>query len=81
MNDTVTTFEEFLRAFLKNRNQFFAENREIFQVVIKEMIYKEELKNELLPYFFEIATPRFTEIVNLFKERGEPIDISSEKIL
>lgn len=81
INDTVTTFEEFLRAFLNNRIQFIAENRELFQIVIKEMIYKEELKNELLPYFFEIANPRMTKIVNHFKGQGELIDIPTEKMV
>lgn len=81
INDTVTTFEEFLRAFLKNRILFISKNRELFQVVIKEMIYKEELKNELLPYFSKTANQHITKIVNYFKEQGELIDIPTEKIV
>ncbi|WP_256757699.1 TetR/AcrR family transcriptional regulator [Cohnella sp. WQ 127256] len=76
-----STFEGFIRAFLKNRIAFIVENREIFQVLIKEIIYKEELKNELLPYFSELVTPLMTKVIELFKERGELIDIPITRIL
>ncbi|WP_314590929.1 TetR/AcrR family transcriptional regulator [Paenibacillus terrigena] len=76
-----STFEGFLRAFLKNRIEFITGNKEIFQVLIKEIIYKEELKKEFLPYFHEIVIPRITKFIALFKERGELIDIPIDKIL
>lgn len=81
MNDSVTTFEEFLRAFLKNRIQFVSENKEIFQIVVKEMIYTEKLKNELLPLFYENAASRLHQVIELFQERGELIAMPSERIL
>lgn len=80
LNDTVS-FEEFLRAILKNRIAFFSVNREIFQVFIKEIIYREELKNELLPYLYERASSRLTQIIEHFKERGEIVNISNMAIL
>lgn len=80
MNNTVS-FGDFLRALLKNRVAFFVENREIFQVFIKEIIYKEELKNELLPYIFENATSRITKIIEIFQNRGELIEMPSPLIL
>ena len=81
MSEEVATFEQFLKALLKNRIKFFTENRKIFQVVIKEIIYKEELKNELLPYFSENIIKRLKIVIALFKERGEFIDIPSERIV
>ncbi|MBD2868905.1 TetR/AcrR family transcriptional regulator [Paenibacillus sp. IB182493] len=75
------TFEDFLRGFLKNRVEFISENREIFQVVIKEIVYKEELKNELLPYLSEIVTSRLSKVIAFFRERGEFIDIPADTIL
>lgn len=81
MNNSITTFEEFLRALLKNRINFILENREIFQVIVKEMFYKEEIKNELLPLFYENISSRLIKIIDFFKERGELIDMPSETIL
>ncbi len=80
MNDECS-FEEFLRALLTNRVTFLSENREIFQVFIKEMIYKEELKNELLPYILEVASYRLVKVFGVFKQRGDIKDISNEVIL
>lgn len=81
MNDECS-FEEFLRAFLTNRNAFFSENKEIFQVFIKEMLYKEELRNELLPYAFEIGSKHLIKVIEAFKQRGEiKEDIPNESVL
>jgi len=80
MTDNIS-FEEFLRKFLKNRTHFLLDNQEIFQVFIKEMIYKEELKNELLPYIFEQASPRLAKVIDVFQKRGEVIDFPISQII
>lgn len=80
MNDKYS-FEEFLRALITNRSAFLSENREIFQVFIKEMFYKEELRNELLPNILEIGSNHLIKVIEVFKQRGEIKDISNEVIL
>lgn len=80
MNDKCS-FEEFLRAFITNRSAFFKENREIFQVVIKEIIYKEELKNELLPYILENGYKCIVEVIEVFKQRGEVKEMPNSFII
>lgn len=75
------SFEKFLISLLENRITFLNENREIFQVFIKEIIYKEELKSELLPYMMGNASTRITKIIKFFQKRGEIIDVPSELIL
>jgi AcrR family transcriptional regulator len=81
MKNQLTTFEEFLRGLLQNRVAFITENREIFQVIIKEVIYKEEMKQELLPLLYENISSRLLRVIDAFKERGELINLPSEKIL
>ncbi len=76
-----TTFEQFLRSLIKNRVDFVTENKEIFQVVIKEIVYKDELKKELLPYALTNIPPIFKNVLEEFKERGELIDLPAERIL
>ena len=80
MNDKYS-FEEFLRALVTNRSAFLSENREIFQVFIKEMFYKEELRNELLPNVLEIGSNHLIKAIEVLKQRGEIKDISNEVIL
>ncbi|MCE5173443.1 hypothetical protein LQV63_29835 [Paenibacillus profundus] len=80
-NHADPTFGGFLRALIINRIEFAMENREIFQVLVKEVMYKEELKKELLPYIFEVATSRLTPVIELYKERGELMDIPTDRML
>ena len=81
MNDECS-FEEFLRALLTNRSAFLSKNREIFQVFIKEIFYKEELRNELLPYVFKIGSKHLIKVIEAFKQRGEiKEDIPNESVL
>jgi AcrR family transcriptional regulator len=76
-----TTFEQFLRSLIKNRVDFVTENKEIFQVVVKEIVYKDELKKELLPYAIANIPPIFKSVLEEFRERGELIDLPAERIL
>ena len=75
------SFEEFLRALLTNRSAFLAKNREIFQVFVKEIFYKEELRNEFLPFVLEIGSTHLIKVIEVFKQRGEIRDIPNEIIL
>ncbi len=77
--DTIS-FEQFLRNLLINRALFITENKEIFQVVVKEVIYNEDLKRELLPYFFTKIPLFLTDVLEQFKERGELIHLPTERI-
>lgn len=76
-----TTFEQFIRAFLKNRIDFFAENRELFRVFIKEIIYKDELRKEIFPHVIKNITPLFNRMVSEFKQNGELIDKPTDQVL
>jgi AcrR family transcriptional regulator len=76
-----STFEGFLRELIKNRIAFIMENREIFQVLVKEILYKEDLKSDLLPYVSGIVKARITGFIDLFKEQGELIDIPTDRIM
>jgi len=79
-DENIVCFEDFIRAFLQNRLEFIEENKEIFQVLVKELLYNEVLRNELLPYFSKNVIERFTNVIGYFKEQGELNDISIEFI-
>ena len=80
MTEDVGSFEDFLRALLKNRLNFIKENKEIFQIVVKEFLYKEELRNELMPYFANNIGVRIINVIDMYKDRGELIDLPSSTI-
>jgi AcrR family transcriptional regulator len=78
MSNNTLFFEDFLRALLKNRLEFVHENKEIFQVFIKEILYSEELRKELIPYFSENILQRFGKVLDKYKDLGELSDIPSD---
>lgn len=75
-----TSFEQFLRELLKDRVAFIKENKEIFQVLIKEVIYKEELKQELFAHFKKYGLPLWENIVDQFKEDRESIHLPTDRL-
>lgn len=72
------TIEEFVRALATERFMFFKENRDLFRIFIKEMIYHDELKNELISHISEHALSRIEQIIQDFQEKGEVIDIPAK---
>ncbi|WP_071394584.1 TetR/AcrR family transcriptional regulator [Bacillus tuaregi] len=75
------SFEDFLRAFIKNRWQFLDENKELFKVIVKELLYSEDLKHDLLPFFKDAVWNRLINVIDHFKNRGELLDLPSETLL
>lgn len=76
------SLEQFLRTLIKNRIQFITENRELFQVFVKELMYREEFRKKLFPFAMEYVPKTFKHIVDRFKESGElRDDIPSETII
>ena len=81
MSKNIVGFDGFLRALLKNRMEFFKENKDIFQILVKELFYKEELRNEFQPYFEKNIFQRITQVIDMYKERGElREDISTDAV-
>ncbi|MCC3358775.1 TetR/AcrR family transcriptional regulator [Bacillus sp. REN16] len=74
-------FEDFLKGLFKNRIEFVIENREIFQIIVKELLYNDSLRQEIAPFFAGSVVKRITQAIELFKERGEIKDIPTNKLL
>jgi len=71
-------FEDFLRNLLRDRLLFLKQNREIFQIIVKEFFYNEEIRHELIPYFAENIGSRLVQVIRTFQERGELSDQPAE---
>jgi AcrR family transcriptional regulator len=74
------TFKGFLRAFINNRIEFIKGNKEIFQIVVKEFLYHEELRRELIPLFNSNVLGFINRSLDMFKARGEIADIPNNVI-
>lgn len=74
MSQNPATFEQFLRALIQNRINFISENRKLFQILAKEVIYREEFKQELAPLISENIIYHVNKVIETFKERGDLIE-------
>jgi AcrR family transcriptional regulator len=74
-------FEDFLRRIIKNRIEFIDENQEIFQIIVKEILYSEALRKELVPYFSSNVMNRVAHAIELSKSRGEIKDLPTDTLL
>lgn len=74
MSQNPATFEQFLKALIKNRMDFLNDNRKLFQILVKEVMYSDEFKQELEPFVSELIIPHFNRVIETFKERGDLID-------
>lgn len=75
------SFRQIIKAFFSNRVEFLKENQEIFQVLIKEIFYRDELKKELLPFLYEKISPFYVKVIEEYKERGELEQRPNEEII
>jgi AcrR family transcriptional regulator len=80
LTEQTRTFEEFLKGFLRNRVDFVKDNKEIFQVVVKELMYRDDFKNELVSFIAKQAPSILIKVIHEFKERGELIDLPTDEI-
>ncbi|WP_186438245.1 TetR/AcrR family transcriptional regulator [Cohnella terricola] len=64
-------FEDFIRALFLNRMRFFRENKDIFRVVVKEFVYREELRTELLTHVNKEIVGYLNQALDYSKGKGE----------
>ncbi|WP_211749868.1 TetR/AcrR family transcriptional regulator [Paenibacillus sp. Marseille-Q4541] len=75
------SFADFLRALIHNRLEFVQQNKEIFMVFIKEIVYREEIREQFIPFFLEQAAPRMYMVMDSFKARGQLKDLPNALLL
>ncbi len=70
------TIEDFLRYFLKDRIKFIKKNHDIFRIFIKELMYNDELRENLLSGKLDEIASVFYGYYDDFKAKGQlaPID-------
>lgn len=77
LQETHHSFEDFLRAIVKNRLEFLQKNTTLFKILIQEIPFHDDLRETFKEQIASKVLRRVQEIVGEFKERGEIIDIPS----
>jgi len=74
-------FEGFLTMLIKARFMFVKKNKELYQVIIKEVLYREELRSGIFDYASNRGLPFLNGVVEYFKRNGEIRDLPTEEIV
>lgn len=75
------SFEDLLRFFIINRINFIKGSNKIFQIFVKEVLYRDSLRNELIPHMNPQILNYLNDMLNNFKARGEIKDLPNEVIV
>lgn len=70
--------DEFVLALVTERYTFFKENQELFRVLMKEIIYNDELKNDVINHMSKHALARIEQVILSFQEKGEVVEIPAK---
>lgn len=77
---TFTSFEDFLRFFIKDRLNFIKNSKQLFQIFIKEVLYRDDFRKEWVPHISPRLFHYLNEILNFYKARGEIKNLPNEVI-
>jgi AcrR family transcriptional regulator len=76
-----SSFESFLTALIKNRLEFVRENKEIFKILVVELLHRDELRDQLVSHFQKSPYQHVTGILDTFKQRGELMDLPNSVLI
>lgn len=68
-------FEGFLTALIKERLAFIKENKEIFKILVAELLHREEFREQLISFFQQSPYQHIAAVFDTFKQQGELIDL------
>lgn len=81
LKNNYDSFEEFLRTLITNRLEFIGENKEVFKIIISELLHRKELQQEIMLGFQHRVLKHLTLIIDSYKEKGYIRDIETTVVI
>jgi len=75
------SFEQFVRELYLNRLRFLRENKDVFRVVVKEFVYRDELRRELMAAIDREIVVFLHKALDVYKARGQLPDVPNSALL
>jgi len=73
--------DDFIRYFIKNRIDFVIANQEILRIFVKELMYNDSLRYNLMTGHFDDIVQLFYDYFDQFKARGQLRDVPNEVLI
>ncbi|TYS17961.1 TetR/AcrR family transcriptional regulator [Rossellomorea vietnamensis] len=81
LNTKHEKYEDFLKAMILNRQAFLRENMSAFRILIQEIPFHPELKEQFKEHIAEKVFHRFQHLVDFYKEKGQIIELPTEAVI
>lgn len=79
--DEHETFEEFIRAMIKNRKEFLEKNQKIIQILIQEIPFHEELRKPFIEQIGKKVFKRLEQIIEQYQSKGQIIQLPASSVI
>lgn len=74
-------FEDFLRAMIDNRKQFLKKNMKAVKILIQEIPFQPDLKEQFIEHIGKKVYSRFRQIIQHYQEKGQIIEMNPNTII
>lgn len=64
-------FEDFLRAMIKNRQEFLEKNLKVIQIFLQEIPFHQELREQFIEHVGKKVLNRFIQIIEHYQKKGQ----------
>ncbi|PLT30439.1 TetR/AcrR family transcriptional regulator [Peribacillus deserti] len=73
LNQEYERFEDFVKAMIENRAQFLKNNMQLFKILVQEIPFQPELKEQFTEHIAKKIFERFRKIVEHYQSKGQII--------
>ncbi|MBS4210044.1 TetR/AcrR family transcriptional regulator [Bacillus sp. FJAT-50079] len=74
-------FEDFIRAMIENRAQFIQNNRSVIRILVQEIPFHPELREQFIEHIGKKVFARFREIVRYYQAKEQIIDVPVDTVI
>lgn len=81
LNQDYERFEDFVRAMIENRTKFLINNMQLFRILIQEIPFQPELKEQFKEHIAKKIFERFQKIIEHYQAMGQIIDMPPYSVI
>lgn len=74
-------FEDFVRAMIKNRQEFLDKNLKVVQIFLQEIPFHPELREQFIEHIGKKVMSRFIQIIEHYQAKGQIVNLPAITVL
>ncbi|WP_152657783.1 TetR/AcrR family transcriptional regulator [Oceanobacillus sp. CFH 90083] len=74
-------FQDFIRAMIENRKEFIQKNLPMLRILVQEIPFHTDLKEQFIEYVGKEIFAKLREIVKYYQDKGQLVDMEADTII